>query len=264
VRAVPIVEDGRLVEWIGTNTDITPRKNQEEFREQVIGIVGHDLRNPLSTISMMAALLERRPDAGEATHRAAERIAVSADRMRRMIADLLDFTRARLGTGIPLQHEVVDLHELCINVVDELKLLHPDRELRCAGGEEREGVAMCECDADRMSQVLHNLLGNALAYGAADRPILLRLDCRSADQIRVDVVSHGKPIPREALPLLFEPFKRATQEPNRRAAGLGLGLYIVRKIVEAHGGRVEVESTAEQTRFGVTLPRRRPPMKTSA
>jgi signal transduction histidine kinase len=213
---------------------------------------------------MMAGLLARRPDAGEATHQAAERIAVSADRMRRMIADLLDFTRARLGSGIPLNHQLVDLRKLCGKVVDELTLLYPDREVRCEGGYERQGVATCECDADRMSQVFHNLLGNALAYGAADRPVMVRLDCKNADHIRVDVVNHGKPIPSEALPLLFEPFKRATQEHNLQAAGLGLGLYIVRKIVEAHGGRVEVESTAEQTRFGVTLPRRRRPMKASA
>ncbi len=261
LNAAPIRDShGTIVAAVASFQDITGRKQTEEmlerqahFREQFIGILGHDLRNPLSAISVASQLLLRQ-GLPEAQVRIASRIASSADRMGAMINDLLDLTRARLGGGIPVALRPVNLRDICRHVVEELEFAHPDRTLRF----ESEGSYWGEWDPDRIAQVLSNLIGNALEHGRKASPVQVSLIEAGGDSVRFTVHNEGSPIPPEILPVLFDPFRRGAQGlTGGNSRGLGLGLYIAHQIVEAHGGTLEVASTAaEGTTFTATLPRR--------
>jgi PAS domain S-box-containing protein len=245
--------------FAGFVRDITDRRRAEEerareaeFRERFIGMLGHDLRTPLSAIAFAAQNLLRRETLGPEDSRALARIVASAGRMERMIRDLLDFARARGGGGIPVTPEPADLCSICRYVLDEVALLHPDRavELRCCAG------AGGRWDPDRMAQVVQNLVLNALDYSPPDAPVEVAVD-RAGEDVVLAVRNGGPPIPKELLPDLFDPFRRgahAARGPGAR--GLGLGLYITHEIVRAHRGRVTVESDdVRGTTFLVELPR---------
>lgn len=218
------------------------------FNEMFAGILGHDLRNPLGAIMASAELALRRDEGGKVA-RPISRILTSGTRMARMIDQLLDFTRVRVGAGIPLQLAPVDLFAVLRQITDELEQAHPAAlrlDLRGRG----EG----NFDLDRLSQVFSNLMGNALQHGVPERGVEVRVDGVEAARIRVEVRNGGE-IPPALLGKLFEPM---TGGERRRdgSQGLGLGLYISKQIVEAHGGQIEVTSSAASgTRFLVTLPR---------
>ena len=257
---------GRAVRFIGTVLDVTERKRLDarllrredelqrraDLEEKLIGIVSHDLRNPLTAIDYSTRLLSRRVDLDDAARRSVERIRGATGRAERMIRDLLDFTQARLGGGIPVHREPADLNELVRTVVEEVRLAHPERRIDV----EMEGSGAGEWDTDRLAQVLTNLLSNALRDGAADAPV--RVESRAEEgHIELRVSNAGEPIRPEVLPILFQPMKRGMGDGNGTRRGLGLGLYIVDRIVHAHQGRVAVRSTAEEgTTFSVRLPRR--------
>jgi PAS domain S-box-containing protein len=228
-------------------------QKRAELEQQFLGVVSHDLRNPLSAISLGASTLQRmeRP-APEVLARTARRIASSSDTMRRMISDLLDFTRGRLGGGIPLERTANDLVWLCHEVIDEFLVTHPDSDIRL------EGEAQCEgwVDAARMRQVLSNLLSNALRHARPGTRVSVRV-LGSADEVVLSVSNEGAPIPAELRPVLFEPFRRGVAE-FRPSGSLGLGLYIVNLVVAAHGGRVEVDTGEASTTFTVRIPRSAP------
>ncbi|RKH65859.1 PAS domain-containing protein [Corallococcus aberystwythensis] len=260
-----VVKDlqGRPVRMVGAMQDVTGRheaeaeaKRRAEFEQLLIGIVGHDLRNPISAITMAATTLAKREDADPRDQKAVTRILSSAERAHRMLRDVLDFTQARLGGGIPMAPRDVDLLELVRQVVDEVQQAHPDRRLEVDG----RGGARLWCDPDRLAQVITNLVNNALAYGDALCPVRVRLRGQPGT-VTLAVKNQGPPIPRDLLPYLFEPLKRAeAREGNRTAHGLGLGLFIVKHIVDAHAGRLRVRSTVQDgTTFLVQLPRRPPP-----
>jgi signal transduction histidine kinase len=242
--------------------EITDRKRAEEelrqtaeFRERFLGIVSHDLRNPLNAILLSANALIRSEGIPERPMKSIRRITTSAERMERMISELLDFTRGRLGGGIPIHPRPFNLRHLCRHVLEELEASHPDRELRL----EAQGDFQGEWDQDRLAQVLGNLGKNALQYSPANTRVdfVLRDE---GDTVRVEVHNEGPPIPAERLSQVFEPFQRAVGEEPHTSSGLGLGLFIVQQIVAAHGGTVEVRSTeAEGTTFTVRLPRRSRP-----
>jgi signal transduction histidine kinase len=221
-----------------------------QLREQLIGIVSHDLRNPLNAITLSAATLLRRTDLDDLAHRGIRRILEAADRANRLIRDLLDFTQARMGQTLPVKRQAVDLHALTQQVVDEVQQAAVDRELKL----ESEGDGWGKWDPDRMAQVLTNLLTNALQYSPAGTPI--RVGTRGeARGVLLTVSNEGPPIPVELLPTLFEPMTRGTEAGSERRS-IGLGLFIVEQIVRAHGGSIEVRSTAEAgTSFRVFLPR---------
>jgi PAS domain S-box-containing protein len=258
VTAAPIRQEGRVVGAVAVLTDITQAKRTErelrgaaEFREQLLGIVSHDLRSPLQAISMSAQALLRSDSLPDSALRAVNRIVGSSERMARMIGQLLDFTRGRLGGGIPIQPEPADLLVLCEQVVRELELSHPERSLRFE--------AHCDCrgewDVGRIAQVLSNLVGNALKYSPPGEPVSITLEGNDTD-VLLRVHNRGNPIPAQVIPELFDAFRRGTA---RDSDGLGLGLYIVRQLVLAHGGAIDVTSSeAEGTSFLVTLPRRPP------
>ncbi len=233
-RAVPIIVAGCVREWIGMMTDITDRVRIEEAKEQFIGILGHDLRNPLAAISLGAEAFRVLP---EPYARVARQVLRSAHRMDVMIRDIMDFTRGRLGGGIPVTMGPCDLGVLACEVTEEIRLAHPSRDIGCATDGELGGA----CDTARAEQVFSNLLGNAVAHGAD--PIRL-LVVRAGDDVLISVTNRGTTIPAHMLPRLFEPFSRGHGSRARGASqGLGLGLYIVHEIVTAHGGTIAVTSS---------------------
>ena len=219
------------------------------FREEFIGVVGHDLRNPLSAIRTAAQLLGKRAALESRDAALVERVATSADRMSRMIDELLDFARGRLGGGIPIRRTLVDLHALCRDVVEEARTAH-GREIRLA----LSGSPRGQWDSDRLAQVVSNLVGNAIHHSPAGSAITVTAADEQGYAV-IEVNNAGDPIPDELLGRIFEPFHRGSSAESN---GLGLGLYIVERIVAAHGGTIAVTSTPDAgTTFAVRLPRRR-------
>ncbi|QDE65809.1 hybrid sensor histidine kinase/response regulator [Myxococcus xanthus] len=230
-------------------------KARADFERQLIGIVSHDLRNPLGAITLAVAMMLQRGPLDERQERQAQRIRSSADRATRMIRDLLDFTRARQGTGLPVYPQPMDLHEVVRTVLDEVHAGWPDRRLET----ECTGSGAGTWDPDRLAQLIGNLVGNALQYSPPGTPV--RVASRGDDDgVVLEVHNLGPAIPLERQPRIFEPLERATVRPEDQGRrSIGLGLYIVRSIVLAHGGTVEAHSQEETgTTFTVRLPRHAP------
>jgi signal transduction histidine kinase len=225
----------------------------DRFRELLIGVVSHDLRAPLSAIVMSASSMLHRGGLSEVHERAVTRTLASAQRMGRMIAQLLDFTRSRLGGGIPTDRSEDKLSEICGRVVEEWRAAHPERAIELRVDDPADG----EWDGDRLAQVVSNLVGNAVQHGAGDRPVTVSID-GDADTVAVRVHNEGAPIPASLRASIFDPFRRASSiTPSTGAAGLGLGLYICEQIVSAHGGTLEAISDEERgTVFVARMPRR--------
>jgi signal transduction histidine kinase len=225
-------------------------QRSSEFERQLIGIVTHDLRSPLSALLITTSLLARRLKEAD-NQTALARIEHSARRMESVIQLLLDFTRARLGSGLPLVRAPMDMRELCRAVLEEARAGAPERTLT----EEYEGDLSGQWDAARLAQLLANLLQNALKYSPEDTPVHVRAEALEG-VVRVHVHNLGEPIPPRLMPMLFQPLLQGPQTEKTVRSSLGLGLFIVRAIVEAHQGRIDVHSTAEAgTTFSVTLPR---------
>lgn len=218
----------------------------QRMSDLFVGVLGHDLRNPLSSIANGAALLEMKADDPVETRKKARVIMNASRRMERLIQQLLDFALARVKGAIPIEPVALDLAKSARQVVSELGA--PENapvELEAHG--DTNGV----WDADRMMQVISNLVGNAVEHGEAASPIRLTIDGQAADQVTLNVENRGS-IPKETLAVLFSPFKPR----GKNSRGLGLGLYIVDQVVLAHGGRVHVDEPAPgKTRFSVRLPR---------
>jgi len=254
----PIRVGGEVVGAVAVNTDITAMKATEsalrdraEFEEQLIGIVSHDLRNPLTAIGLTCAGLLRREALDERSTMALLRIQSSAERATRLVKDLLDFTQARLGGGIPVQPRPLDLHALADEIVEEVQANFPERELR----REAEGDARGTWDPDRMGQVVTNLVTNAVKYSPPGTPVTVRTRGERLEVV-LEVHNLGAPIAPENLPRLFAPMQRLDGRADTSGRSVGLGLYIVKNIVAAHHGTVDVRSTeAEGTTFRVVLPR---------
>jgi PAS domain S-box-containing protein len=243
---------GTIVRWFGSNTNIDERRRNDDFRETFVGILGHDLRNPLNTILMTAHLLEAHHATPREIRSIVERVTRSGTRMQRMIEQLLDLTRARLTTGIPivLSSEDIDIAQLVAKIVDEVRAAHPQSLIEWL----TEHHCTARIDADRVEQVISNLLENAVTHGERGRPI--RVSLRSQPEtVSVTVHNYGRPIDPAFLPLLFNPFARGERALGS-SAGLGLGLYISERIVIAHRGSLSVESDPETgTQFQMVLPR---------
>ena len=216
-----------------------------EFREMFIGILGHDLRNPLTSISMAAARLLRSGDLHEHDAESATRIIRGSQRMLRMITQLLDLTRARLGGGLSIDPKPTDLRDLCQNVVGEFEA--PTR-LEVAGD------VTGTWDQDRLAEVLSNLVGNAIEHAAPGTVVLVNVHGAEA-QVVVEIKNQGDPIPADVLPFIFEPFRRAKQLEKSTTGNLGLGLYIAQQIVLTHGGTLDAHSADGTTTFVMRLPR---------
>jgi PAS domain S-box-containing protein len=239
---------------LGIVHDITDQRRAEEeharvidelsravhISEMFVGILSHDLRNPLSAILGGANLLTHdTPD--EKSARILARVVSSGERMGRMIDQLLDFTRARLGEGIPLRREPMDLTQLAQEVVDEAKVGSPGFVMRITVRGDPTGV----WDKDRLSQILSNLVGNALQHGQASGVVDIVINGTGGDHVELTIENSGT-IPPALLPVIFNPF-RGTLQKLGKSRGLGLGLYVARQIALAHGGELEVESKSGGT-----------------
>jgi PAS domain S-box-containing protein len=246
-RAVPIPETGTVREWIGMITDISDRVRVELAREQFIGILGHDLRNPLTAIQMAVEVLGDLP---EPYAPIVARAARSAHRIAAMIRDLLDFARGQLAGGIPVAPRPCDLQVMCDAVVEEMQQAHPGRAIHFGGAGDLRG----EWDPDRVEQVVSNLVGNAITHGIGPVRVTGRDD---GDEVVTTVHNEGPAIPAAAIPMLFEPFTRTAEEDDGTTSqGLGLGLYIASEIVRAHGAAISVASKeGEGTTFTIRWPR---------
>jgi PAS domain S-box-containing protein len=255
-RARPLHDaDGRIVRWFGSNTDIDERRRNDTFREAFLGIVGHDLRNPLSTILTTSYLLEQIDDMPPDTLKVlAKRVTSSGIRMKRMIEQLFDLTLARLSSGIPitLTAEEIDLAPTVAKIVDEVRAAHPQSSIEVRV----EGRCVARVDADRFEQVVSNLLANAVTHGDRTKPIRVTLASQAA-HVRMTVENDGVPIDPEFLPTIFNPFSRGEAARNS-SEGLGLGLFISERIIHAHRGRLSVRSNAATgTAFEAILPSER-------
>ena len=218
-----------------------------ELRERFLGIVGHDLRNPLGAITMTADTLLHRGKLDERDQKAVSRIAASTGRMSRMILQLLDFTRARLGGGFPLDVRPTDLREVCRSVVDELG---------AAVRLEVDGALTGTWDPDRLAEALSNIGANAVDYAKPGTTVVLKAHLEGAEVV-VEIINQGEPISADVLPFIFEPFRQ--NRTDRSPAGhLGLGLYIARQIVLASGGTLGARSVGGTTTFLMRLPRGAP------
>jgi signal transduction histidine kinase len=221
-----------------------------ELQERLVGVVGHDLRTPLAAIQMGIALLLRKGGLSPDQERTVGRLGASAGRMTAIIRDLLDFTRVRKEGAIPLEPKPVDLAEVCRRAVTELRQAHPNRGIALATPPAIPLVG----DPERLLQVASNLVGNAIQHSPPESEVVVRLIASAAEAI-LEVHNDGAPIPAELLPDLFEPFRQAVRGPDPTGS-IGLGLFIVRALVDAHGGRVEARSTSDEgTTFTVRLPR---------
>ena len=233
--------------------DLSERRRLDELREQLIGVVGHDLRGPLASISMAVSLMLKRGTLPDAEVKTAALIARNADRMSKMVSQILDFTRARLGGGLPLSPQPMDLAPLCAEMLAECEAANPGREMTLDCDVYTSGI----WDRDRLGQVVANLLGNAIQHGDPSQPIDVRV-LDDGNEVRLSVSNGGAPIPAEVLPTIFDAFRRAASRRSttkEKTESLGLGLYIVREIVQAHAGTVSVESKLAGTTFTVKLPR---------
>jgi PAS domain S-box-containing protein len=248
---------GNIIASVVFFRDITQRRKLEEearqragFEQQLIGIVSHDLRNPISAIILSTTTQLRRTDLDERLRQPLGRILSSAERANRLIRDLLDFTQARLGGGIPTRPGPLDFHAFTRQVLDEIQVAHPERELRV----EQHGDGQGAWDADRLAQLVVNLLGNALTYSPAGSPVSMRTRGEARDVV-LEVHNTGVPIPAELRARLFQPMQRG-DSGDTRSRSVGLGLYIVDQIVRAHGGGITVTSLPDEgTTFTVRLPR---------
>lgn len=228
--------------------ELRQRNETLRLNEMFTAVLGHDLRGPLDAVMTASALIQSRAQE-DVVRETAARIRSSGRRMTRMIEDLLDLTRARLGGGIPVHRTPANLATVIDRVVQEAQTSHPDRVvLRFV-----EGNLEGEWDADRLQQIVSNLVGNAIRHGVPTEPIVVRVDGSSPDDVAFSVANSGV-IPPDVLPSIFDPFYSGRQE---HADGLGLGLYIAQQIADAHHGSIEVDSRpGEPTTFTVRLPRR--------
>jgi signal transduction histidine kinase len=228
-----------------------------EYQERLIAIVGHDLRNPLTAVLVSAQmLLQKRDDLNPGQGKAIDRILRSASRIDALAGLLIDFTYARLGKGIPARPGPTDARAVVERAVDELRAFAPGREIQI---ESSAPALPGYLDGDRISQLVSNLVSNALHYGAAGAPITVSLSVDPAGALVIRVHNTGQPMPAELRDKLFEPYQRGKGAESAHPRGLGLGLFIVREIARAHGGTVEVESDEQRgTTFTVRLPKRSP------
>jgi signal transduction histidine kinase len=225
----------------------------EQSRELFLGILGHDLRNPLGAIHGLAELIIRSSHAPDRTAQFAAQILISAGRMSHMITDLIELTRVRLGEGIVVSRTAIDIGDICQAVANEMKAMYPDRIFEVDAADAIKG----QWDGPRLSQVLSNLVGNAIQHGGKDTPITIKA-CRCADGMELSVHNEGPPIPPALIPTLFDRFvqgKAGKPSENSAPSNLGLGLYIAKEIVTAHGGTITARSAqGEGTFFVAQMP----------
>lgn len=226
---------------------ITDQREEAELREQFLAVLGHDLKNPVTSVVSGLRLLSREPQSDQAAD-AIRAMQSSCARMSELITNMMDFARARLGDGIGLdRRRHGDLGAQLRDVIGELQNVFPDARIEFDEALERP----VDCDANRIMQVLSNLLGNAVTHGAPNESIRISAD-QTGDRFKLRVCNGGAAIPDEARASLFQPFFKG--DPRSSPQGLGLGLYICAQIAEAHGGALKATSDEVETCFELDIP----------
>ncbi|GGZ39130.1 sensor histidine kinase [Asticcacaulis endophyticus] len=227
----------------------------ELARNLFLGILSHDLRNPLGAISMSAELAIRLGDLSERQAMLQAQIVESSGRANEIVTNLLDMTRSRLGSGLPIIRQPMDMGFVSRQLVEEMRAMHPHQEFELTTSGDVSGI----WDKARIGQVLSNLIGNAVQYGFKSTPITVRVEGMPRD-IVISVHNDGFPINPADIPYLFNALTRAhsiqpsTNQPT--STSLGLGLFISKEIVTAHGGKISVTSSERDgTVFKVCFPR---------
>jgi len=220
---------------------------EERARNLLLGMLGHDMRTPLNAIVMTASYLAAL-NAGEKISVAAERLIRSGASIQALLDDLVDFNRTKLGLGIKIARSDIDLAAEVADEMEQLRGANPNHSIGLAVSGDNTGC----WDGARMKQVVRNLVSNAISYGAPGTPIRVALRGEEAD-VRLEVTNSGPCIDTPALSDIFDPLKRCATEDDTQG-GLGLGLFIAREIVDAHGGDIEVRCGGGETTFAVRLP----------
>ncbi len=231
--------------------ELRARTEALRINEMFMAVLSHDLRTPLQSIVAAASVLKRQPSPDK-TALMADRVLGASQRMGHMIEDLLDVTRIRQAGGLALQLGPAHMQTLVQRTLDEVATSHPERPIDSTLAGDLAGT----WDAERLCQVITNLVGNALHHGSADHPVRIAVDGTRPEEVSI-TVSNGGTIPAGLLPHLFDPFRGGEREPGRHQ-GLGLGLFIAHQIVRAHHGTIEARSHNDVTSFRVTLPRHAP------
>lgn len=227
----------------------------ERSRDTFLGILGHDLRTPLNSLSLAGEILSLPNLSDVKRFELAAIIRRSTSSMAQMVTDLLEYTRSSLGDGLPVTPVPSDVNRICREATDEVRLAHPE----CAFHVESSGELTGSVDPARMKQLLWNLLNNACEHGTADSPVTVVVH-GDARAITLSVQNYGESIPAEFLQTIFEPLVRVESESDSRRTSpsdhLGLGLYIANQIVLSHKGTLTVESTDQDgTTFKAIIPR---------
>lgn len=253
ISASPIRGPGdTVVGAVAILQDISEIKQVERLRQEWISVIAHDLRQPVTLITGYASLLARqfRQPGHEHEVKALERVITSATSLNKMISDLIDLSRLEIHR-LALELQIVDLPRLVREVVDRNEEMLKGHSVRI----QVEGtIPPVQVDPMRIEQVLENLLSNAAKYSYPKTEIEIRI-ARRGNAVLVSVTNRGPGIPPEEMPRLFTRFYRTREARAQKIAGLGLGLYISKGLVEAHGGKIWAESVPGQTTtFTFSLP----------
>jgi len=244
--------DQSLAEAVGSYT-----QRVDQSRRMFLAILSHDLRNPLNNIRMAAQVASHIPNEDAGATKALSMIERNTETITRLTNDLIDFASTGLGSAMPLTRSSFDLEKLGRNVFEEFCFAYPQRTLCFCP----EGDLTGDWDAARLRQVIANLMGNALQHGSTEGTVKLAI-ASEASTVVLSVHSEGSPIPAELLTTIFDPlmrYARSESAAQQVSSSIGLGLYIVREVVVAHGGTITVTSTAQEgTTFTVRLPRTMP------
>ena len=254
------VGDGEVGELAGSlgvvllALDVGEARNLEVIATQVLAVIAHDLRNPLSALRMTAAMMTKQQEMTTARRiELAERMLGTIGRMEGLVSSLIEHAQSDRGIQLRLQREPADLEQIYNSVKRDLDVLFPGRAIEVRRSGRLDGF----WDSGRLARVLSNLLINALKHGDDSSPVVLTLDGSAEDTFRFSVSNQGVPIPPEFLPHAFQAFTVGPSQLEGRRRSVGLGLFIVEHLVNAHGGQVSVTSSAEGgTTVTVTLPRR--------
>lgn len=251
VNAAPIRHpDGAFAGAVAVFQDITPLKKLERMREEWNAVIAHDLRQPVNVIQLSATLLERRLEQGRERQTAA-RIIAAARNLDVMISDLLDLSRIE-ANRLDLRRKPVDIIDLVRELVERSMAMEPEHPIRLEANGVRSELSL---DPARIEQVLGNLLSNAVKYGEPTSEVVVAVEGRHSE-VEVAVTNRGPGIPVDELPRLFTRFYRARAARGGSVRGIGLGLYLCKGLIEAHGGVIRVDSVpGEATTFSFTLPR---------
>ena len=243
--------DQELAESVNFYTD-----RVAQSRELVVGILGHDLRSPLQAIALSTELSLHMGQLNERQTMLSKKVLECTQRMSALINDLLDVTRARFGAGLPIVRALMNMAAVAEQIIDEVRLVHPNRTIELSVS----GILVGEWDKARIGQIFSNLLNNAMQYGSHSMPVSVVLK-GDPKMVTLTVGNDGAPIPADKIKMIFDPLTRVVADDDvaPTAGNLGLGLYITKEVVVAHGGTIEVTSSElEGTIFTARFPRSQP------